>query len=86
MVIRLRDISITLHICRLCRSGAPIYEIPEAAYTGEEILGIINFLSEDQPGQNLSRMASPITKSCTFVVDLDELKHPDNIKKGEFGK
>ncbi len=27
-----------------------------------------------------------ITGSSTFVVDLDSLKHPDDVKKDEFGK
>ena len=27
-----------------------------------------------------------IIGSCTFVVDLNSLKHPDDVKKDEFGK
>ena len=27
-----------------------------------------------------------ITTSATFVVDIDSLRHPDDIKKDEFGK
>ena len=27
-----------------------------------------------------------IVQSSTFVVDMDKLKHPDDVKKDEFGK
>ncbi len=27
-----------------------------------------------------------IERSSTFIVDLDSLKHPDDVKKDEFGK
>lgn len=27
-----------------------------------------------------------VTRSSTFVVDLESLKHPDDIKKDDFGK
>ena len=70
---------------KYCRSGAPIYEIPKDTYTGEQILRILfdETISQDRICRECPRQ---ITKSCTFVVDLDELKHPEDIKKDEFGK
>ena len=50
-------------------------------YTGEEILRIL--FDQDKICRECPRQ---ITKSCTFVIDLNKLKHPDNIKKDEFGK
>lgn len=62
----------------------PIFEIPKETYTGKEILRILcdKKISQDKICRECPRQ---ITKSCTFVVDLDELKHPDDIKD-EFGK
>ena len=67
------------------RSGAPIYEIPKDTYSGEEILKIL-FNPEISVDKICQKCPRQITKSCTFVIDLNKLKHPDDIKKDEFGK
>ncbi len=69
----------------MCSSGVPIYEVPAKSYTGERILEILldetidlEKVCHEQPTQ--------ITKSSTFVVNMNSLKHPDDVKKDEFGK
>ena len=66
-------------------SGYPVYEVPSGVYSGEQILKIL--LS---PHLNKKKIchSKPINvnHSSTFVVDLDCLKHPDDIKKDDFGK
>ena len=62
----------------------PVYEIPESSYSGEQILTILL-----NPNINETRVCSErpsnVLKSSTYVVDLEELKHPDDVKKDEFG-
>ncbi len=66
-------------------SGAPIYEVPKGTYSGEQLLDILL-----DPEIDASRICCErpmqIMGSCTFVVDLNSLKHPDDVKKDEFGK
>ena len=64
-------------------SGAPVYEIPKETYSGEQLLDI---LFDPDESRICRERPMRIIKSCTFVVDLDALKHPDDVKKGEFGK
>ena len=51
-------------------SGALICEIPKDIYS--------KFLKS----RNISKQICQrqVTKSCTFVVDLNKLKHPDDVK------
>ena len=68
--------------CGFFRSGAPIYEIPiSRPYTAEEILEILFC-----PTIKQERILTGITCSATFIVNLNKLRHPDDIKKDEFGK
>ena len=63
----------------------PIFEFPAASYSGERILEIL--LDPNIPQSKICcGRPSNIIRSATFVVDLDSLKHPDDIKKDEFGK
>lgn len=82
----------TVYICLqylirflLFRSGAPIFEVPKDSYTGEQILKILlnPVINKDKICKECPRQ---ILQSSTFVVDMDKLKHPDDVKKDEFGK
>uniref|UniRef100_A0A1X7THD2 Uncharacterized protein n=1 Tax=Amphimedon queenslandica TaxID=400682 RepID=A0A1X7THD2_AMPQE len=66
-------------------SGATIYEVPSKSYTGERILEI---LLDDEIDRKKVCEEQPtlITKSATFVIDINSLKHPDDVKKDEFGR
>ena len=66
-------------------SGAPIYEVPTGTYTGEHLLDIL--LDPEIDTTKICReRPMQIKGSCTFVVDLNFLKHPDDVKKDEFRK
>ena len=66
-------------------SGGPIYEVPKGTYSGEQVLDIL--LDPEVDTERICReRPRNVTESCTFVVDLYSLKHPDDIKKDEFGK
>ena len=68
------------------RSGAPIYEIPTSRpYTAEEILELL-FCPTIKEDRICKECPTGITHSATFIVDLNKLRHPDDIKKDEFGK
>ena len=62
-----------------------MYEIPKGLYTGERILKILL-----NPNIKRRRVCHKrpinVSVSSTFVVDLNSLEHPDDIKKDEFGK
>lgn len=62
-----------------------MYEIPNGPYTGERIL---KFLLNPNMKRRRVYHKRPInvSMSSTFVVDLNSLEHPDDIKKDEFGK
>ena len=64
---------------------SPVYEVPWGCYTGEQILKILL-----NPRINKKKIChskpSNVTQSATFVVDLESLDHPDDIKKDDFGK
>ena len=68
----------------ICWSGAPVYEIPYDSYMAERILEIL--LSPIEEEKICDQQPMGINTSVTFVVDLNSLKHPDDIKKDEFGK
>ena len=69
----------------LCSCRSPVYEVPGGSYTGERILEILHDPDIDQ--SNVCRnQPVGVTQSSTFVVDLESLQHPEDIKKDEFGK
>ena len=67
------------------RCGAPIYEIPGDMYTGERILDIL-LNSKRESNKICHQRPINIERSSTFVIDLDSLKHPDDVKKNRFGR
>ena len=69
----------------LCSCKSPVYEVPQGSYTGERILEILLDPDIDQSNVCRSRPVG-VTRSSTFVVDLESLEHPEDIKKDEFGK
>jgi len=58
---------------------SPVYEVPGESYTGERILEILVHPDIDQ---SIVCPSCPvgITQSSTFVVDLESLQHPEDIK------
>ena len=69
----------------MLRCGVPIYEVPGDMYTGERILEIL-LNSNRESSRICHQRPMNIENSSTFVVDLDSLKHPDDVKKDEFGR
>ena len=62
-----------------------MYEVPSGFYTGEQILKIL--LNPHIIKKKICH-SKPcnVSQSSTFVVDLESLQHPDDIKKDDFGK
>lgn len=64
---------------------SPVYEVPTCSYSGERILKILL-----DPNIKKRRICTTqpcnVIKTSTYVVDLESLKHPDDIKKDDFGK
>ena len=54
-------------------------------YKSEEILRILLDTNLDKRKISHER-PTQINKSATFIVDLDSLKQPDDVKKDDFGK
>ena len=67
----------------MLRCGVPIYKVPGDMYTGELILEIL--LNSNCESRICHHRPMNIENSSTFVVALDSLKHPDDVKKDEFG-
>ena len=62
-----------------------MYERGVKAYTSEEILKILPN-PKIQPNRVCKTRPSSIDRSTTYVVDLNLLGHPDDMKEDEFGK
>ena len=62
----------------------PVYEIPSDKYAVEDIIRI---LLNPKIGKEKICKQHPldITTSSTYVVDLDSLEHPDDVKRDDFG-
>ncbi len=60
------------------RSGVPIYEIPKGVYSAEQILAIL-LNDKIDPQRICHQRPTCIERSSTFIVDLDSLKHPDDV-------
>ena len=54
-------------------------------YTGKQILEIL-LNSKRESSRICHKRPTIIENSSTFVIDLDSLKHPDDVKKDEFGR
>ena len=63
----------------------PVFEVPPPKYTAEQILRILL-----DPCISNSQICNVrpinITQSATYVVNLEMLEHPDDIKNDNFGK
>ena len=63
----------------------PVYEIPPPSYSAEQILRIL--LNPNIDGSKICHTRpTNVSKSSTFVVNITNLGHPDDIKKDSFGK
>ena len=62
-----------------------MYEVPTETYSGEQLLDIL-LNPEIDATKICCERPMQIKESYTFVVDLNFLKHPDDVKKDEFGK
>lgn len=64
--------------------GFPLYEVPPEKYSAERIIKI---LLDPHIDSSLICRGRPlnIESSGTFVIDLDSLEDPDDIKKDNFG-
>lgn len=68
-----------------CSSGTePIYEVPTPKYPAERILKIL--LDPKLPASKIC-VTRPVnvTKSATYVVNVNKLQHPDDVKNDNFG-
>ena len=54
-------------------------------YSCEQLLGIL-FDPDIDENRICHQRPTQVTRSSTFVIDLDSLKHPDDVRKDEFGK
>ena len=61
----------------------PVYEVPPERYAAEDIRILFNPKIDKQ--RVCKQRPLNIQKSSTFVVDLDSLQHPDDVKKDNFG-
>lgn len=60
----------------------PVYEVTGGSYTDERIPEIL--LDPDIDQSNVCHYQPVgVTRSSTFVVDLESLQHPKNIKKDD---
>ena len=74
--------------CRLEKQSSipcEAYESGSKSYTSEEILQILLNPKIDPQKVTRSRPVN-ISQWATYVVDLDHLDHPDDIRKDDFGK
>ena len=77
----------TYNICiyATCRNNdEPVFEVPPEKYSAE---AIVRTLLDPRIDQEKISKKCPlnIQSSATYVVDLDLLKHPDDVKKDNFG-
>ena len=57
----------------------PMYEVPSEKYASEEIIRILLDPKIDQKRVCMQRRLDTVSSS-TYVVDLDCLQHPDDVK------
>jgi len=62
----------------------PVYEVPSEKYASEEIIRILLDPKIDQKRVCMQRPLD-IVSSSTYVVDLDCLQHPVDVKEDNFG-
>ena len=74
------QIEITMFLC-FC---SPVYGVPRCSYTGGRILKILLDLNIKK-SRICTKQPSNVTKTSTYVVDLESLKHPDHFKRTTLG-
>ena len=62
----------------------PLYEVPPEKYAVERIIRILLNPKIDKR-KICKQRPLDIQNSSTFVVDIDSLQHPDDVKKDNFG-
>ena len=71
----------------MCRNriGIPIFEIPPEKYSA---YAIVHLLLDPKIDENKISSRRPLecSFSSSFVVDVSQLAHPDDIKKDMYGK
>ena len=71
--------------CTLYRlDGFPVYEVPPEKYSAERVIKILLDPNIDKK-KICNQRPLDIQSSGTFVVDLNSLKDPDDVKKDNFG-
>lgn len=65
--------------------SSSVFESAARSYTSEEILQIL-LNPTIHPHIICKTRPSNITKSDTYIVDLDCLEHPDDVRRDEFGR
>ena len=64
--------------------ATPVYEIPPPKYSADSILKILLDPEIDQD-KICKEKPFNVTESATYVVNIKNLQHPDDIKKDQFG-
>lgn len=65
-------------------SDAPVYEVPPEKYSAEDIVRILLNPNIDH-AKICKKRPCTVCTSASYVVDLDTLQHPDDVKKDNFG-
>lgn len=68
----------------LSRSEEPIFEVPPEKYSSERVIKIL-LDPKIKQSKICSRRPVMVEKSSTFVVNLDMLQDPADVKKDNFG-
>ena len=71
-------------MCEISNPNAPLFDIPKTQYTIEKIINML--LDPSDKSLICKERPIDIKKSSTFVIDLDQLEHPDDAKRDNFGK
>ena len=65
-------------------NSCPVYERPPPKYSAERVVKIL--LDPHLASTKICHSRpTEITESCTYVVDVDKLEKPDDIKNDNFG-
>lgn len=71
-------------VCSNLPTKDPVYETPPPKYSAETILKIL--LDPSLPATKVcSVRPTNIVKSCSYVIDISKLEHPDDVKSDNFG-
>lgn len=77
-------ICIIIIFCSDLPEKDPVYETPPPKYSAEGILKIL--LNPSMPTSKVcSVRPTNIVKSSTYIIDISQLEHPDDVKNDNFG-